>query len=381
LKGALIQSSGGTNEVVLKLLEEGLKKGILGSVIVPAEVPARDSFTYLMIQRSELLSEAYPLPPVMAIQGAKVMRSITLYGGTEKPSAAVMRPCEARAAVELHNMKQADLTNTLLISFDCPGALPLSDYVKDPSRQKEIFEKAHAAWDREPMRAICKVCTNFSLGPADIHIASFGITDSAPIVIPVSEKGENFLESIGLKPEVSIETWESKVEELKQEKIKAKQSALDEWNSTFSGVDNLLKTLSNCINCHNCQRACPICYCRQCYFDSDALKLPSSNYLKRAERKGALRFPPDTLLFHLGRMSHMVLSCVSCGACEDACPMDIPVAQMFALVGTRAQDLFQYTPGAEIGQPRPLVDYRPEEFQEAETPYVEIYKTPEAKNA
>ena len=109
-------------------------------------------------------------------------------------------------------------------------------------------------------------------------------------------------------------------------------------------------------------------------FDSDALELPSDNYLARAGRKGALRFPVDTLLFHLTRMSHMGLSCVSCGACEDACPMDIPIAQIFTLVGSDAQELFGHSPGAERGTPSPLVAYRDEEFHEIEMPYVETLK-------
>jgi formate dehydrogenase subunit beta len=91
-------------------------------------------------------------------------------------------------------------------------------------------------------------------------------------------------------------------------------------------------------------------------------------YLERAELRGALRFPLDTIQFHLGRMSHMVLSCVSCGACEDACPMDIPVAQMFSLVGDRTQKDFDYIPGADRNDSLPLQSFREDEFCEVETP-------------
>ena len=119
---------------------------------------------------------------------------------------------------------------------------------------------------------------------------------------------------------------------------------------------------------------CPICYCRQCYFDSEAMKLPPENYLLRAETKGALRFPSDTLLFHLGRMSHMSLSCISCGTCEDACPMSIPVAQIFNLVADKNQNLFDYIPGKNIEEPLPLVDYKEDELQEIPKPYLETYQ-------
>ena len=379
MKGIRIGSRNSVNEVIIHLLDQGLRKGILGMALVPSEVPAGDMFAYLMVKEPDLLAKVCPVPPVMAVQGGRVLRSVTMYGPTPKRSAAAMRPCEARAAVELHNLRQANLENTLLITFDCPGALSLSAYVKAPAELKETFEKAQVKWDSEPMRPVCKVCTEFSAGPADLHVAWLGMSDS-PVVVPLSQKGQDFVESLGLKADVSVEDWQRAVAQLREERLKAREDALRRWSESFSGVENLLKTLAACVNCHNCERACPICYCRQCYFDSEALKLSPTNYLRRAKRKGALRFPPDTLLFHLGRMSHMVLSCVSCGACEDACPMDIPVAQLFSLVGAQAQRSFGYRPGAELGQRVPLVEYRPEEFQEVETPYLEMYKASEAKN-
>jgi len=110
------------------------------------------------------------------------------------------------------------------------------------------------------------------------------------------------------------------------------------------------------------------------------MKLYPENYLMRAKNKGGLRFPPDTLLFHLGRMSHMVFSCVSCGTCEDACPVSIPIAQVFALVADNAQELFHYVPGENIGEPHPLVTFKEEEFRDIEMPYVETYTKKEMKD-
>ena len=76
----------------------------------------------------------------------------------------------------------------------------------------------------------------------------------------------------------------------------------------------------------------------------------------------------------------MILSCVSCGACEDACPMDIPVAQVFSLVADDAQRLFNYEPGRDKQEPLPTVVYREEEFREVEKPYSETYLKGESKN-
>ena len=64
----------------------------------------------------------------------------------------------------------------------------------------------------------------------------------------------------------------------------------------------------------------------------------------------------------------MVLSCVSCGACEDACPMNISVAQAFSMVGDETQKDFGYTPGRSRQDPLPLQSFAKEEFCEVEMP-------------
>jgi len=96
------------------------------------------------------------------------------------------------------------------------------------------------------------------------------------------------------------------------------------------------------------------------------VKHPSEEYLEMAEDKGTLRFLPDTILFHVGRMMHMSVSCVSCGSCEDACPMSIPVAQIFSMVADETQDLFGYVSGRDVNEPIPLTVYKEDEFHEVE---------------
>lgn len=64
----------------------------------------------------------------------------------------------------------------------------------------------------------------------------------------------------------------------------------------------------------------------------------------------------------------MALSCVSCGACEDACPMSIPVGQVFTMMGNKTQDYFAYTPGLDRNEPLPLQIFKEDEFGEVETP-------------
>jgi len=65
----------------------------------------------------------------------------------------------------------------------------------------------------------------------------------------------------------------------------------------------------------------------------------------------------------------MSLSCVSCGACEDACPTSIAVAQIFSWVGSQNQEEFNYVPGRSANEPLPLRVYQDREFEEVEQSY------------
>jgi formate dehydrogenase subunit beta len=77
----------------------------------------------------------------------------------------------------------------------------------------------------------------------------------------------------------------------------------------------------------------------------------------------------------------MIFSCVSCGTCEDACPMGLPVAQVFSLVADNAQRLLNYVPGRSKEEPLPAAVYQEEELWEVEKPYFETYARTGEKDA
>jgi formate dehydrogenase subunit beta len=128
------------------------------------------------------------------------------------------------------------------------------------------------------------------------------------------------------------------------------------------GIEKIAAIFAPCIKCHNCRTACPVCYCRECFFDSPTFELEAEKYLGLAEKKGAIRMPTDTLLFHLTRMNHMGASCIGCGACEEACPNDIPLLKLFQLIGDRVQTLFDYVPGRSLEDELPPTAYKEDEL-------------------
>jgi formate dehydrogenase subunit beta len=372
-KGSLLPAEGGVQKGIIDFVKQALKQEAFDAVLIPSRVPAGDSFAYFLIQSEAVLEGATPLSPIMPVQGARVISSITRRGKGKNRIAVITRPCEARATIELAKLEQVDLENITIITMDCPGVMPLSDYFKDQGKGDKLFEDASQNWNSQPMRPVCQICDKFSaVGGEDLHIGIMGIKSDSVLLIPGSPKGEDILNKVGLSLEEDISAWETTVSKLIEERKKKRNESNQGLKSDIKGIDRLLQAFSTCINCHNCMRVCPICYCRQCHFDSDKMKFSFDDYVTRAEARDGLRIPTDMLLFHIGRMLHMSLSCVSCGMCEDACPMDIPVSQIFTLVGDRNQEAFGYIPGRSVDEPLPLTTFEEEEFLEVEQSYAGV---------
>jgi len=373
MKGAIIPIKKEINEKIIDFLKKSLDKGFFNAVLIPCEVPAKDSYAYLLIKDTSFFTGASPLPPVMPVQGAKVLEKLTRSGNGEMKIAAVMRPCEITAAIELAKLQQTNLENITLISIDCPGAIPTPDYIKNKEESTIAFKEALSTWESDVVREVCKICDKFNSLGADIHIGTIGAEKTKVFLIPHSEKGKDLLDFLETGYDDDLTAREKKVKEKEQERSKKKEDMYKKLKAKVGGTENFLEAFNDCLNCHNCMRVCPVCYCRQCYFDSEALHLPPENYLAKAERKGSIKLPSNTLLFHLGRMSHMVSSCVSCGTCEDACPVSLPVSQVFSLVADNVQSLFNYIPGKSIDDTMPMVGYEIEELKEFEKKYTETY--------
>ncbi|MDZ7262529.1 MAG: 4Fe-4S binding protein, partial [candidate division KSB1 bacterium] len=181
-----------------------------------------------------------------------------------------------------------------------------------------------------------------------------------------TESGEKALEGLGWELTDKQEKREKAVKEFLEQRRQKRASALEAARKEVAGPENLLAFLSTCIKCHNCMVNCPICYCKECFFNSPTFELEAEKYLDWARSRGGLRMPNDTLFFHLTRLSHMSSSCVACGACTEACPSDIEIAKVFTVVGSNAQKMFEYVPGRSLDEPLPLATFKEDELTEVE---------------
>ncbi len=281
------------------------------------------------------------------------------------PIAVVLRPCEIRALIELVKLQQASLDPFLVIGVDCWGTYSVQDYAamvtqgpQDSSVTADFLKQVTAGNFPEELRGACRTCQYPVPTYADLAIQLIGDDVNQQIRLEAqSEKGKEIFNALGFEVTEESKERESAVEKLKEAK---KQLAEQDKGDFLEMISSL------CINCHNCRAVCPICYCKQCIFDGKVFEYPLEKYLNWSGKKGVLPVPPDKLLFHLTRMSHVATSCVACGQCEAACPSGIPLGRIFQRISTAAQEALGYEAGRSLDDDLPLTTFRENELSVVE---------------
>jgi len=297
---------------------------------------------------------------------------------TRKPSggtiAAVMRPCEIRAFVELIKLKQARCDDLILIGIDCLGAIGNRDYLSWAGESSDQATKTFAAQvlsGKTPdmggveMAQACRSCELPVAEGADISIGLFGLDTSRQILVQaLTDKGSRLLKDLDLTAAEEPASRRKETERLVLERTAFRDNMFAEVTDKTDTSEKLSAYLAGCVNCYNCRVACPVCYCRECVFVTDVFDHEPSQYLRWARNKGAVKMPTDTVLYHITRLAHMSTACVGCGQCTNACPNDIAVMPLFRMIAHKTQQAFDYEAGRSLEEKPPLSEFKEDEFTE-----------------
>lgn len=363
------------NNPVLAL--QGFLKGLLddasiGGVLVPVHHFGKGMPMPTLVTDPAQLSGADPLAPAFPMNSAKLLSRLTR-GQAGERIAAIMRPCEIRAFVELVKLNQGSLDNVILVGMDCLGAYDNVNYKLFLGEQDSFaatlgFHGVNGVGVTAggvEIATACKACEHPSPANADIVVGVVGADLRASIpAMATSARGEALLSALGL-PEIPSSNGRDKALAALVESRTAYRDVMIEQTKSVTGtLTDLSEYLAGCVNCYNCRVACPVCYCKECVFNTDVFEHKPWQYVEWAKRKGSLKLPTDTIFYHLTRMAHMSMACVGCGQCSNACPNDIPVMELFRTVAARTQASFDYEPGRSLEEPPPLSVFKEDEFQE-----------------
>ncbi len=359
-------------ETIRRLLERLLTEGIVDALLAPLRTPDGRSVAPVLVRDPALLEQAAPLAPIMAVNAGTALGQITATGASGRVG-AVLRNCELRTAVELAKVNQVRLDDVLLIGIDCLGTYRVPDYAHmienglDPvapalaaARQGQV-----APAERSMFRPACTMCERPIPGAGDsyaphIALGLLGVDNERRLWISVQDA--QLAGQLGVETAKEPETRTRAVQSLVAARAAERDRRFAAFGERVHDPISLMAEFSTCIRCQNCMVVCPICYCKECIFRTDIFDHSSPRYWDWAERKGGVRLPSDTLLFHVTRLLHMAHACVGCGMCSDACPVDIPVADVFRAVGQRVQQNFDYTPGRDPGEEMIIATFREDEL-------------------
>lgn len=348
------------DQAVRELFAELFSAGLIASALLPARKAGLSQIFPALLASKDSLDQVYPFAPVMPLSAAVQLSKITRFANPEKPVAVLLRPCESRAAVELVKLRQINLDNVLLVTRDCPGTVTPETFEAKASDKLPTIQD----FPEDELRPVCRMCEHPRAPVADINIGTFG-ADGGIILEAKTDKGAEVLKHITLEQEIEdTSARESALKSEKEKRTAYMEKNLAALKEEAAGIENLVKFFAGCVNCHNCRSMCPVCYCNECFFDSATFHFEGPRYEEWAERRGVLQMPRDEMLFHLGRMNHIGLSCVACGMCEQACPHDIRVGQVFTLISATAQKELDIHAGMSVTDPLPLATFREEEFCE-----------------
>ncbi|MCD6387660.1 MAG: Coenzyme F420 hydrogenase/dehydrogenase, beta subunit C-terminal domain [Methanophagales archaeon] len=335
--------------------KELLTKNVVDCLLLPFRVGK--TVTYMLVSDPEKMGSPVIFVPVFGISAANIVKGWTI----ERKIGVVAKPCEIRAAIELIKLEQISPESVLLFSVDCAGAYNLKDFAEHADEIGDVLdEEKVAALEKKgvSLRTACQICDKRLAEYGDVGIVR--VNAEKVMLVALTPKGEEALSAV----ELTLEEKEVSREDLKR-KIKEEAEKRKAEIPRISSAEALDDVLASCILCKNCRDMCPVCYCKVCFFEQPLGNLAGGDMLNLATLRGVLRVPsPVQMFYHLTRLYHVCTTCVACGACEDACPSEIPLTKIYPMVAEKVQEMFAYEPGKSVEEPLPLTTYKEEEYEE-----------------
>jgi formate dehydrogenase subunit beta len=335
-----------------------LAKGQLVALLIPVATGGGRSYSHVLVADQAGLEGADPFAPVMPVSAATAVSRLTKLEAPSGRVGVVMRPCEIAAAIELHKLLQARLDDVVVIGVDCPGTISIQDHIDIIDAGKDPLMEAGG--DPTLLREACMTCDWTRVQHFDMLLGTFG--QEGKQVIVVSEE-EALLTGLDKAPKKAMEAREKAIKSIEGIRGKATEVVVQEVDEHLKGPEAFVRHFETCIVCHNCMDQCPVCYCNECFFESQTFRYEGDKMMLWARNRGGLDIPTDKSMFHLGRMGHMVATCVGCGMCTQACPVGINVGRAFKFVGSQVQPVFDYKAGRSLDDPLPNATYMEDELE------------------
>jgi formate dehydrogenase subunit beta len=242
----------------------------------------------------------------------------------------VARGCDSRSIVSLIQDKQLARENVFIIGVACHGIIDLDKVEKLTGRDRDELDDIALLGDK----ALITLDGNKQEYPAKDVLRDDCLACDQPV-----PKEYDILLDEGGQPTCDNELSRDLVKRLEG------MTPAQRWEFWKDQFDR-------CIRCYACRQVCPACFCKRCF-------------VEETEPAWVSPLPKwqDNLIFQVTRMIHVAGRCTDCGACESACPVNIPLRGLSKKMEEIVGELFQYRAGTDKDAPPLMASY---ESQEAE---------------
>ena len=347
-----------------KLFEEG----VIDYLLVPKHIGKGRSLNQTLVKDTDALDDVNPFSPVMAANSGTIVAQLS--NNTKGRIGVVMKPCEIRALIELVKLGQAKLDNLFIIGADCAGTFEIEDYAnyigdadwEAPEKELDLITQLYARKsDDEPLplelRCNCKICNAFTPHIGDVTLNLIGMEEGVLVTLD-----SELAQKLALEEVEDPWSHQCAVDDLTSSRTYKREQVFEEFKDKAKSINDLADIAATCTRCYACQTACPICYCKVCFFRTDTFHPESDRFLKWADKEGSVRMPSEILLYHLTRLNHMAASCIGCGMCESSCARGIPLSTIFMAIGDEVQKKLEYTPGSSVDDELPVATFKKAEM-------------------
>lgn len=196
---------------------------------------------------------------------------------------------------------------------------PVAVVVKPCDSQAINVQLAENQYTRDQVYVIGVTCEGVRDKRGDMQARCVTCQEAAPVVCDTLIGGD----TSGFVPRLSCSTDDT-IAELENA---SPAERMEFWLGQFD----------RCIRCYACRQACPMCNCPTCLYEQDDSTWVGLGIGLNEKRT-----------FHLGRAYHLAGRCVGCAACEEACPMDIPISLLNRKLAEEIETTFNFRAGQTL---------------------------------
>ncbi len=324
--------------VLLRLWE---RNGLV-AMLAPLESDAGREVAPQAAEAPDSISAINPFAPVMPANAAGLLVGFAREH-QPGPVAAVLRPCEWRAVVEMRKRHrttpEADRVMTIVV--DCLGCLSSDEWSRRTraASPSEIWRDALTYADQggftpQALRRGCQLCTAPASREVDLTIGLFGLATSEVLLTSCPDEATDrrlHMAEVApdLAPEDVIVRREVALGELAERRGHQRDLLFQDGQRRGVGLAEILGLFANCSLCGDCLDACPL-------YNGELAGMLGARTARNSGR---------SLLAELVDLGRWLASCSGCGMCEEVCASGVPLLDIVSPLSQRVRDETAYRPG------------------------------------